>query len=412
MAPFAGKAVVVRTSYRAMVVAGLAALSAVGAMQRGGDLAAASASGSVFAWGVNEQGQVGLGYGGAAITSPARVPHMSGAEAVGTGYEFNLVLFAGGTLQSWGNDGYGQLGNGVVSWKGSEVPTTVPNLKGVTAIAVSEAHALALLSNGTVASWGSNGNAALGYGPLGTLTGGNPNPTVIPGLSGVKQIATGNFDSAALLDDGTVVAWGMNQWGQLERAPSPQLTPIKLAGFTNVRQIAVGGGAIYGLLNDGTVLSVGHNNLGELGDGTTIDRARPVQVKELANVTSVSAGGQQFAAEVLAVRSDGKVEGWGFDENFELGPAPEDCSNAINYPRPCSRLPIVVPGLSNVTAVSAGLHYCLALSGGRVLGWGLNTRGWVGDGTRGDVVKRPTDLGLTGIVGISADFQDSIAVAG
>src|ERR1700759_3459808 len=104
-----------------------------------------------MAWGENESGQ--LGTGGSGNNSPVAVKKLTGATAIAAGAQFSLALLSNGTVQAWGDNGRGELGNVNVE-EGSRTPVAVPGLTGVTAIAAGAHHALALLGGGSGIAWG------------------------------------------------------------------------------------------------------------------------------------------------------------------------------------------------------------------------------------------------------------------
>ena len=144
------------------------------------------------------------------------------------------------------------------------------------AIAGGGVHSLALKSDGTVWAWGRNDWGQLGDGSMtNRLT-----PVPVSGLTGVVAIAGGGVHSLALKSDGTVWAWGGNSSGQLgDGSMTNRLTPVPVSGLTGM--VAIAGGELHSLAlsSDGTVWTWGYNVYGELGDGsTTIVRATPIPV--------------------------------------------------------------------------------------------------------------------------------------
>jgi alpha-tubulin suppressor-like RCC1 family protein len=149
--------------------------------------------------------------------------------------------------------------------------------------------------------------------------------------------------------------------------------------------------------SDGTVRAWGLNNKGQLGDGTTTNSAVHVTVAGLTNMTSVAAGNEHS----LALKSDGTVWGWGSNSNGQLG----------NGTTAGSQLsPVQVSGLTNVTAIAAGVNFSLALkSDGSVWAWGYNGSGQLGDGTTTDR-STPVYVNMVAQVAIAAGFDHSVAM--
>lgn len=379
----------------ACVLGLVAAVSA--AMAFATSASASVTSAQVLGWGANTWGQVGDGtYGSNTVkASPRPVKGLSGAaSAVSSGYEFSLALLGSGTVEAWGRDFHGQLGNGTYNNIANPSPVPVSGLKHVTAISAGGYHALALLSNGTVMAWGDNEGGQLGNG---TKTDSNV-PVAVSGLSGVvTSISAGAFGSLALMSDGTVMEWG-----------NFNVLPVAVSGLSEVAAIAQGAGPNLALLRDGTVMAWGENGWGELGNGTTTNSATPVAVcatgtvgpcpggPYLSEVTAVSAG--SFYS--LALRRDGKVVAWGLNSTGVLGDGtmtgPETCFN-----NPCSRTPVEASGVSGATQVAAGGASFALLGNGTLMSWGGNSFGQLGIGSRTGTDVPVAVSGLTGIVGVS-----------
>jgi alpha-tubulin suppressor-like RCC1 family protein len=168
------------------------------------------AGGRALCWGEDTSNELGDG-GGSARTTPVSVNGLSGATSISAGGSKTCALLAGGTVACWGFNGYGEMGNGTGTPSTSGV-VTVPGLSAVAAISSGDGYACALLSNGTVSCWGSNGKGMLG---LGTASGALSPPTTVPNLTGVVAVAAGSQHTCALLSAGNVKCWGWNYYGQL-----------------------------------------------------------------------------------------------------------------------------------------------------------------------------------------------------
>ena len=260
---------------------------------------------------------------------PIQVPDLSGVVAVaadgggvyaGSGGHI-VALRSNGTVWAWGFNSAGQLGNDTAT--NSAIPVQAMGLNDVVAVAAGSVHTVALKRDGTVWTWGSNSRGQLGDG---TSTG-RRTPVPVNGLlnvrNGVVAIAAGEGHTVALQGDGTVWTWGLDNVGQLgDGTPGgTQFLPVQVPGLSGVITVAAGGNYTVALRDDGTVWAWGLNSSGELGDGTTTDRAAPVQVTGpggidfLSGIVAVAAGRDH----TLALRNDGTVWAWGRSQYGGLG---------------------------------------------------------------------------------------------
>jgi alpha-tubulin suppressor-like RCC1 family protein len=365
-----------------------------------------------MAWGATggglaRNGQVGNG-SEAGSTVPVAGNGLKGVIGISAGYEHDLALLSGGAVRAWGANEIGQLGTGSTSgpetcggtFPCAKTPVTVSELSGVSAVSAGGSFSLALLSNGTVDAWGDNEDGELGDG---TNTGPeicpavaeypcSTKPVAVSKLTKVSAISGGYSHALALLSSGKVMAWGENEYGELGNGTTTDSSvPVEVSGLSGVVAISAGFNDSLALLSNGTVKAWGENNRGQLGSGATTGPEKcgkeeascsitPVTVSELSGVTAISAGYWNS----IALLSGGKVKTWGSNVEGQLGignsTGPETCSAEK---MPCSATPVAVSGLSGVTAVSASVDTeVLALLGnGTVMAWGNNDAGQLGDGT-------------------------------
>ena len=344
-------------------------------------------NGTVMAWGENDWGQLGDGthtgpeschatYASASgdtvacSTAPVPVEGLSGVVAIAAGAQDSYALLSNGTVMAWGDNEVGQLGQGSTTgpehcYKETEPtqcstrPVAVGALSDVTAVAAGQNYALALLSNGTVMSWGSNGQGELGNGTSVSL---DATPAPVTGLDGVTAIAADFDTSLALESDGTVMAWGQNTLGELGDGGLAQSdVPVGVRGLHGVSAIAAGAQDGYALLSSGAVMAWGDAGAGQLGNGTergstekgvsecfpgNFCSTAPVAVSLLEHVTTIAAGGESG----LALGSDGSVMAWGRNWSGQLGDGSTESSD----------VPALVSGLSQVTTIAAGSRFDLA----------------------------------------------------
>ncbi len=269
-------------------------------------------NGTVEGWGANDVGQLGDGTK-VEHQTPEVIPGLSGVSQVSAGFEHSMALLSNGEVLAWGSNKYGELGNGGVGTE-SLTPVHVPGLTGVSQIAAGCYTDYAVLANGTVEDWGWGTYGELGNGGTSEQT----TPAVIPGLSEVAAISAGCYDAVALLRNGTVKSWGWDEYGEVGNGESGKSlivdTPV-LLGLTGVAQVGSGQESSEALLSNGTVYGWGHNEYAELGDGTLNEHDTPEQVPGVSGVAQIAVGGYF----TLARLANGSVEGWGYNGDGELG---------------------------------------------------------------------------------------------
>jgi alpha-tubulin suppressor-like RCC1 family protein len=290
-------------------------------------------------WGRNNTGQIGDGTSGTNRLSPVNITNngtLSGKTvvAIAAGREHTLARCSDNTVHAWGNNVYGQIGNGTSTNRLSPVNITNSGTlsgKTVVAIAAGGFHTLALCSDNTVHAWGYNAFGQIGDGTSGTDRLSPVNITNNGTLSGktVVAIAAGSSHTLARCSDNTVHAWGVNNTGQIGDGTSGsannRLSPVNitnsgtLSGRTVVA-IAAGREHTLALCSDNTVHAWGRNDNGQIGDGTTTQRNSPVNITTSGTlsgktVVAIAAGGYHN----LARCSDNTVHAWGNNGVGQIG---------------------------------------------------------------------------------------------
>lgn len=324
--------------------------------------------GTVMGWGDNAYGELGNGVNGTVEHHPVEVSGLTGITAIGGGVNFTVSLKNDGTSWTWGSNAEGELGNGSMAGF-SNVPVQVSLLSDITSIARGIQHAVALRSDGTVWDWGYNGFGQLGNVNIGSFSN---VPVQVSGLTDIVAIAGGAYHSLAIRNDGTVWGWGYNGSGELGNGNNTNSTvPVQVSGLTDVKAIACGNSFSLALRNDSTVWAWGSNLEGELGNGTNTGSYFAVQVSGLTKVIAI-AGGVHHS---LALKNDGTVWTWGYNVYGQLG-------NGTNTD---SNIPVQVSSLSGIVAVAAGYGHSLAMkNNGTVWDWGYNNFGQLGNGNNTD----------------------------
>ena len=263
-------------------------------------------------------------------------------------------------------------------------------------------HTCALLGDGTVQCWGENDFGQLGNGTSDPVPGSpttvNPTPVAVSGITSAVAVSAGGWHTCALLRDGTIQCWGQNTYGQLgdgspitRPAPGRSSTPVTVTGITTAIAIEAGIFHTCALLADGTLRCWGRNDEGRLGNGTTADSSTPTIVSGIA--PAAAAPGAEHACALL---QDGTVRCWGDNNWGQLGNGSPAGATATT---PAT----AVTGITTATAASSGAeHTCALLQDGSVQCWGRNTDGRLGNGTTTNAFTPVTVVGL-GVTWTSSD---------
>jgi alpha-tubulin suppressor-like RCC1 family protein len=400
--------------------------------------------GMVWAWGNNSSGQVG----DATTTSrngPTRVQVMMGERAisVSAGGSHTVAVTESGRLRLWGNNSHGQLGNGTTV---TPPPTQSFNLQwgvGVTPVMVAAGrnHTVVMLedNNNTgnvLQAWGDNS-----YGQLGDGTRTNRlSPVQINSVFNFATISAGNGYTVGVRTNGELRAWGRNNGG--DGTTTDHLSPVRIGTENNWASASAGGGnywhfSVYNghtvaVTRDGGLWAWGFNNSGQLGDNTTTQRNSPVRVI-ISNWASVSAGREH----TVAITRNGELWAWGQNDNGRLG---DGTDIARSHPvriqadrnwRSASAgqahtAAVTTNGelwqwgslgngrvgsANNWAYVSSGFNFTVALTNnGELWAWGFNNSGQLGDGTTSQR-SSPVRIGTaSNWASVSAGFEHTVAL--
>ena len=289
--------------------------------------------GTVVGWGDNSYGQLGNGtfYSGT-LVEVVRNGALAGKTviSISSGRHHSIALCSDGTVATWGNNGNGQLGNN--SKTTSNVPVAVDRsgvLAGKTIVAAhaGQSHCLVQCSDGNMAAWGSNQFSQLGNSSytLSTVPIAVDQSGALAGKT-VVALDVGSNHNLALCSDGSLASWGYNLYGQLGNgslASSNVPVPVDLTGVLSGKTIVtISGGNLFSVVTcaDGTLASWGRNATGQLGSGSGADRSRP----GLVNRSGVLLGKTVTAVDAgfshaLALCSDGVLAAWGYNFYWALG---------------------------------------------------------------------------------------------
>jgi alpha-tubulin suppressor-like RCC1 family protein len=318
------------------------------------------------------------------MNTPVSVGNLNNAIAVAAGADHSMALLNDGTIQSWGANGAGQLGDGSIlgnpnALKGRLTPGPVIGIDNVAAITIGLYHSGALDQNGAVWTWGDNRMWQLGNGD-------NDDGSTIPSDSSVPlkiaeekfgnnqiiSVSAGYFFTLAADSQGNVWAWGDNEFGQLglDTATTSSKEPIKVEQIGDIKAVAAGAYHSVALDNDGYVWTWGDNLYGQLGGGTFTENPRytPKKIRSLYNIIAIAAKG----SFTVALDRNGVVWTWGNNENGELGD-----NSLANRSTPQQ----VTPFFKKFVVIAAGFNHAAALrNDGTIWTWGYNGYGQLGIG--------------------------------
>ncbi|MDH5491930.1 MAG: MopE-related protein, partial [Myxococcales bacterium] len=315
------------------------------------------------------------------------------AEGVSTRSSHTCVLRGFGGVACWGDNAFGQLGDGTTAGRTS--PVQVVGLSDATAVAVGKLHTCALRTTGEVLCWGRND-----VGQLGTGSSGSPalSPVSVAGLSDIVALAAGDYHTCAVAASGLIRCWGLNGWGQLGNGDSvSSASPVPVSLLSDATGITGGGNFSCALQASGSVQCWGQNGNGQLGDGGTLNSLVPVVVSGLADAVQVSAGGTHACARRLG----GEIVCWGSGSQGELGDG-----GVIDRSIPA---PVTLPGSIAIDISAGRQHSCAVLDTGSIHCWGQNNVGQLGDGTQLPSLLPVLTLGITDGVEVAAGSEHSCA---
>ena len=318
--------------------------------------------GSIVCWG--DGGHLGTG----SLTdssSPVAVPGINDGAEVAVGVSHACAVHKSGEIVCWGTNDYGEIGNGTTSDAWS--PAIVPTIPDAIAVSTGDELSCAIRKDATVWCWGHDDSGQVGNG---TTANNVPLPTQVMGVTGAVSVAAGYTHACAATSSGAVYCWGGGGYGENGSASNADTpTAALVAGISNAAVVTAGSYYTCALTTDGHVSCWGVNWNGRLGD-TTVNNSTNVPTDTgLTGVKVLSSG----SGHSCVVKSDGTVACWGENDVGQCGVGAYGSSLQV---------PVPVSGVTGVSDIAAGdNHTCALLSSGKVMCWGANYHGALGQGT-------------------------------
>lgn len=339
-------------------------------------------SGNFWTWG-----------GGSTTQTTVDSPGISWKQ-VSCGFNYRSGIQMNGSLWSWGNNDYGQLGDNTTNTRSSPVQEFTESLDWKE-VSCGDQQTIAIKTNGTLWSWGQNDTGELGLGD----TAQRNSPTQIGTDTIWKQVSCGYEHSAAVKTDGTLWVWGRNNYGQIGDGTTGtnRLSPVQIAG-TNWKQVSCGKYHTSALKDDGTLWSWGQNYTGALGVGDNLDKNTPTQVGTNTDWKQVSCGDEHSSA----IKTNGTLYVWGLN-NFTGRLGTNDSGDKYSPTE-------IYDGGFDWKIVDCGRSFIAIKTDGTLWSWGSGDNGQLGTGTvnnnpipqqtvRPENDWKQVDMSISGVVG-------------
>jgi alpha-tubulin suppressor-like RCC1 family protein len=275
-------------------------------------------TGELWGWGANGVGELGVFNTTFIRSIPVQIGPDTNWSRVTAGTSFTVALRTNRTLWSWGSNTAGRLGINLASGNRSS-PVQIGTRSDWTQVAAGSSHTLAIRSDNTLWAWGLGTARQLGITVATSVS--RSSPTQVGVLSNWTQISAGGSHSMAVASNGTLWTWGANNNGQLGlRDTATRSSPVQVGTRSDWTQVSANGNMSLAIRSDKTLWVWGTNNYGELGLGVSTDRSSPTQVGTLSNWVSGSFG----AGHIGLIDANGVLYSAGIANVLGLGRIHED----------------------------------------------------------------------------------------
>lgn len=340
--------------------------------------------GRVFCWGANAEGQLGDDSTVRRTVATEVSTLLPPADEICAG-ELHSCARAAGSLWCWGSNAQGQLGVGMATAR-SDVPLMVVG-SGASALTCGNQHTCAVI-DGAVWCWGRNDSGMVGDG---TRMGPRAAPTRVMGLDGAAILAidAGGAHTCAVLADGAVRCWGYNSSGQIGDMDTPAnlfaaaTTPVDVDGLSDAARVAGGGAFTCALRSGGAVVCWGANGNRQLGSPGADRQVPGADVVLASSASAIATGGYHACALGPAL----PLTCWGRNNHGQVGTG---TATPFVDPAPTAVLSV----LGALRSIDAGTEHTCAAEATRVLCWGSNTSGQLGDASTTESATPVEVLGI------------------
>jgi alpha-tubulin suppressor-like RCC1 family protein len=352
---------------------------------------AINGKGELYVFGSNSNGQLALGTGVFIVTEPGPLSGSVGNWVMcSAGERHSAAINAGGGLFVWGDNTYGQIGNGAGNGTFARVntPTSIGQGNWVS-VACGHDFTLAINSKGELYGWGNAASGQLGPG----ITGIAPSPRRIGSTTDWLHVSCGEKHTAAIDKNGYLYTWGNNASGQLgdnttvsKSTLTQILLPVESPAAGAWKHVSCGKAYTAAITGSGSIYLWGSNTSGQLGDGSNQSKSRPTKITTLKNCRAVSCGVEHTIATNVAPAPAERCFAWGSNFYGELGNGQASMTGSANKNRPTLVSPSNLTLVSTLTRLSCGSNFSVGItSDGQVIGWGGLTRNAVGAGVYGSI---------------------------
>lgn len=341
---------------------------------------------TVECWGYNFSGALGDNVSlETDVKTPVKPLNLNNVVKISSGSTHQCALKANGNVWCWGTNIFGELGDGTNY--STKKPNIVPGISDAIDIDVNYSTSCAVLSDFTVKCWGLN---------IGDIfndnTTKNLSPREVPNLSNVKKLSLGRTFNCALLNNGDLKCWGDNSIGQIGVGYiSSESTPyVDAIISSDVKDFAIGSTNACYLDYENNYYCWGSNNYGQVGD----DSGRPVLAPKLI-LTGVKAISENIGYHQCVSMLDQTVKCWGWNTFDQLG---VNDNIAHNYPVTATEV-----ATGEYAQIEAGYYHSCGLSEdtGAIYCWGANDHGQLGNGNGGG-------QGNEGNFGLVVGYQEQL----